>query len=285
MYRVVFPAAPLRRFIECFWFLRADIAPPGQLEEHIFTDARADIVFSFGNPYLRANAGQPGAPELMRVSNLDAQRRYPVSIVQHGHIDLIGVRFHPGGLAAFLPIPAGELEGLTLGMGDAFGLPGTGLEQQLYDAAPQPPRQLDLLNTFFMGRLHARPEHALVWHVAATIEQHAGNVPISRLSQLYGYSVRTLDRRFQQVLGFSPKFYARIVRFRQALNCLVHHPATAWTELASTYGYYDQPHFVKEFVEFTGSPPEVYRARFQRQDFPSTPNLVQFLQDTPDHLC
>lgn len=285
MYVVIFPAAPLRRFIECCWFLRTDIAPSQRLEEHIFTDARADIVFSFGNPYLRAQAGGQAAPQLMHSSNLDAQRRYPVSIVQHGHIDLIGVRFRPGGLAAFLPIPAGELDGLTLGMGEAFGPAGTTLEGQLYDAAGAQPQQLDLLNTFFLGRLLARPEHALVWQVVATIEQHQGQVTIPRLGQLYGYSARTLDRRFQQVLGFSPKFYARIVRFQGALRCFVHHPAMAWAEIASTYGYYDQPHFVKEFVEFTGTPPEAYRARFQREGFPSAPNHVQFLQDIPDHLC
>src|SRR4051812_27050067 len=107
-YVVQFPVAPLRRFIECFWFLQAEIVPPARLEERIFTDARADIVLSFGSPSLRAHAGQPAPPQLMR-SNLDAQRRYPVRISQDGRIDLIGIRFRPGGLAAFLPMPLSEL--------------------------------------------------------------------------------------------------------------------------------------------------------------------------------
>lgn len=284
MYVVYFPAAPLRQFIECFWFLRADVAPPGQLEENIFTDARADIVLSFGSPYLRFDASRQDRLQIMRVSNLDAQRRYPVRIVQQGQIDLIGIRFRPDGLAAFVPMPVGELDGLTLGLREVFGQPGVDLEGRLYEAAGEPRIQLELLNDFFLQRLEARTEHALVADIAVTIERHHGDITVQRLSHSYGYSVRTLDRQFQRVMGFPPKLYARIVRFRHALNRLVHDPAIAWADIVAAYGYYDQPHFIKEFEEFTGRQPEAYRAQLRRDGFPSAPNHVQFLQDNIDHL-
>ncbi|MEW6402537.1 MAG: helix-turn-helix domain-containing protein [Chloroflexota bacterium] len=279
MYEVHFPITPLRLFIECFWFLQTEVTPPARLEELIFTDGRADIVFNLGAAYLRRQANQPNQTQLMRLSNLDAQRRYPVHIIQQGRIDLIGVRFRPGGLAAFLPMPVSELDGLTLALPDAFGLPGDDLESQLFETAGQRPRQLSLLNDFFRRRLEVPAAHRWVTHLAAAIEQSQGQIKMGNLSREYGYSIRTLDRLFQQVMGLSPKFYARIVRFRHTLNCLVQQPAIEWVELVTSGGYYDQPHLVKEFVAFTGVSPEVYRARLHSAGVPAAPNYVQFLQD------
>jgi AraC-like DNA-binding protein len=283
VYVVRFPARPLQLFIECFWFLRTEVSPPQQLEEHIFTDGRADIVLSFGSPYLRSRAGREDHAQLVR-SNLDAQRRYPVNIIQQGQIDLIGVRFRPGGLAAFVRVPVGELDGLTLGLRDVFGQAGDDLEQRLYEAAGRHDLQVRLLNGFFMGMLEVPEEHELVAHVAATIERQRGQVSVHGLGDMYGYSIRTLDRQFRQVMGFPPKFYARTVRFRHALNCLVHDPAVEWVDIVATCGYYDQPHFIKEFVEFTGTQPEAYRARLWDDGVPSAPNYVQFLQDNPEQM-
>src|SRR5262245_53344506 len=119
MYEIHFPIIPLLPFIECFWFLQANLTPPAQLDEIIFTDARADIVFSLGTPYLRYPAGQPDQAQVLRGAHLDAQRHYPVRLSQQGQIDLVGVRFRPGGLAAFLPMPVSELDGLTVALPDA----------------------------------------------------------------------------------------------------------------------------------------------------------------------
>lgn len=279
MYAIYFPAPPLRQFIECWWFIKADLEPPAKLEEHIFADARADIVINFGSPYLRATSGPSNEPRIMAASNLDAQRRYPVSILQQGRINIVGIRFRPGGLAAFLSMPVAELDGLTLDLHQAFGPSGITLEQALYAASGDHATQVALLNAFFLHLLTPRDEHTLVAHIASTIEQHHGNITVQSLGDLYGYSIRTLDRRFQQIVGFSPKLYARMVRFRQALSCLVNDPAASWAHLVATYGYYDQPHFVKDFVEFTGTQPTAYRALLENDGVTSAPNYVQFLQE------
>jgi hypothetical protein len=56
-------------------------------------------------------------------------------------------------------------------------------------------------------------------------------------------------------------------------------PALAWLDLACTYGYYDQSHFIKEFAAMTGLRPEEYRARLEHYRASPPPNHVQFLQD------
>jgi AraC-like DNA-binding protein len=279
MYDIYPPAISLRPFIECFWFLCTDGATPAPLEEIVYTDARADLMFCYGSPYVRRNAGPDDQTQLMQVSHLDAQRRYPVHITQQGQIDLIGVRFRPGGLAPFLPLPINETAGLTLGLSDVFGPSGGTLEYRLFDAAGNRGQQLILLNEFFVRRLDVRPAHTLVGHMAAEIDWRRGQVTIRELSRTYGYSVRAVDRLFQEVMGLSPKFYTRVVRLRHSLHALLQHPAIPWAELVGACGYYDQPHFIKEFEALTGLRPEEYRARVGRYRVAAPPNHVQFLQD------
>jgi AraC-like DNA-binding protein len=217
----------LRPFIECFWFLHTTVVESAPLEEIVFTDARADLMLCFGSPYLRRTIGPHAQTHLMRVSHLDAQRRYPVHIIHQGQIDLIGVRFRPGGLAAFLPLPMSEVAGVTLGLSDVFGPRGVELEARLFDAGGKRHRQVGLLNAFFMRRVDVRPVHTRVAHMATTIDRRHGRLTDGELSRTYGYSVRTMDRLFQQVIGLSPKFYTRVVRFRHALHGLTQRPALA----------------------------------------------------------
>jgi len=314
VYEIFFPAPPLRPFIECYWFLKARVRPPRQLEEVIFTDARADIVFVYSSPYTRTKATAAGPPQLMGASNLDAQRRYPVRIQQQGDIHLIGVRFRPAGLAAFVPLPVHELAGTTVGLQDAFGPDGAALEGKLYDlegrgqdlaeggsggdgthgfgAGPQgnkgaqrgPARgrqaQVGLLDSFFLSRLATPPAYEPVAAWMAAIEARQGVVSIAQLSRDSGYSVRTVDRLFRQVVGLSPKFFARTVRFRHVHRELLRQPELAWDAIVAGYGYYDQSHFAKDVAALTGVPPKAYRAYLLAKRSDRPPHHVQFLQDS-----
>lgn len=64
---------------------------------------------------------------------------------------------------------------------------------------------------------------------------------------------------FHEQVGMAPKRYARIVR----LNALLKEVSSSnWADLAARFGYYDQPHFVREFREFSGTTPTGFlRAR------------------------
>ena len=60
-------------------------------------------------------------------------------------------------------------------------------------------------------------------------------------------------------VGANPKDYLRIVRFQKALHCLQMQPHGSLAQLAYECGYYDQPHFIKEFKQFSGYTPTEYR--------------------------
>ena len=60
----------------------------------------------------------------------------------------------------------------------------------------------------------------------------------------------------------TPKAYLRVSRFQQVLARVHAAPSVDWMEIVERHGYYDQPHFIREFKEFSGfSPSEYFRLR------------------------
>ncbi len=275
MYQFFVPPPPLQPFIQSYWRLRS---PSLMLEERIFVDCHADILFNFGCAYERRYLHQLDKRDSLAVSNLDGQRDYPLAIVQQGDIDLVAVRFKPGGLAAFVPMPVHELSNLTLDLYTAFGADALVLESQLFDSAHDAAQQITLLNLFFLQRLNIQAAHTFALYVAQCIAASNVRVNIHELSADVGYSIRTVDRLFQQHFGMSPKFYARIVRFQRALALMSKDVNITLMGVALACGYYDQAHFSKEFSAFAGQNPERYREFLIARTKAPPPNLVQYLQ-------
>lgn len=95
------------------------------------------------------------------------------------------------------------------------------------------------------------------------IYQYNGTMPIHKIAELCQVSERTLERKFATQLGFTPKEYSRIVRFKKVMQYLFMYPKTPWTELAYRFGYTDQSHLSKDFQYFATVAPE----KFMENDF------------------
>jgi methylphosphotriester-DNA--protein-cysteine methyltransferase len=82
-----------------------------------------------------------------------------------------------------------------------------------------------------------------------SVEAVAGHLKISR---------RYLEKKFLEKVGVSPKFYSRIKRFGNLSNKIAHHEKIDWQEIVEEYGFHDQSHLVKEFMEFNRMNPTRY---------------------------
>lgn len=264
-YSLIAPHPALGPFIDCYWLLYG--LP---VQERIIVDGQADLIFTFGSPYQRQGGGPA---QNLSYTNLDGQRLAPVQIWQAAASHLVGVRFRAGGLAAFLPFPMAELTNQTLEGPLMFGLALHHLEEALYEAAPN--QVGPLLDSFFLKRLKPPRAYDLAQQIALGLQQRGGQISIQSLSRDLAYSIRSLDRAFQAVYGFSPKSYARIVRFQKALTDLNRLPLAT---LAAVHGYYDQAHLAKDFAALSGLSPETYRQEILRPKG-QNPQSVQFLQE------
>ena len=71
-------------------------------------------------------------------------------------------------------------------------------------------------------------------------------------------STRQFYQQFMQREGVSPKLYARIARFENAMKLKNARPALDWLSVAVELGYYDYQHLVRDFNAFTQLTPNEF---------------------------
>ena len=85
--------------------------------------------------------------------------------------------------------------------------------------------------------------------------QHPNTVSLDWLADQACLSQRQFYRQFVEREGVSPKMYARIARFENAMKLKNARPSLDWLSVALELGYYDYQHLVRDFKEFTQRTP------------------------------
>jgi len=105
----------------------------------------------------------------------------------------------------------------------------------------------------------ARLEAAIA-HIQAN---HRETIGIPELAEIAHFSVRQLNRRFQEVFGMSAQEF--IVRTRvQAASDELLQTEKSLSEIAMAHGFYDQSAFTRQFSQHTGETPLKFRQRHQQ---------------------
>src|SRR5450756_1644516 len=106
-YRQYQPGAALSDLIECYWVYRS--SGDSFREERLIPGGRVEMIFHLHASYHWLI--HPDAPqgELISRVHFMGQRDRIYFGRPSGHSDMLGVRFKPGGLTAFTPIPISEL--------------------------------------------------------------------------------------------------------------------------------------------------------------------------------
>lgn len=104
---------------------------------------------------------------------------------------------------------------------------------------------------------------AIVMNYGVTsIIKNAGQIKIKELADETHYSVRYINKTFLQEFGLAPKMFSKMMRFQNLLSNLNKFEFGIFnvdlTEIAVKLGYYDQPHMIKEFQQFTNTTPNKY---------------------------
>ena len=90
------------------------------------------------------------------------------------------------------------------------------------------------------------------------IRNNAETPTLDDLSEQVYVGKRQLQRIFQDKLGFGPKTYIRMLRFRDAIHYIQKYRDARMTDVAHDFGYSDQSHFIREFRDFTGQNPSAF---------------------------
>jgi AraC-like DNA-binding protein len=243
---------PLNRFVECFWTLEGDGPSPGGMPERILPDGCVELILNFGD---RFSQHQNNERELQPRHFLVGQMSGPILISPNGAVQLLGVRFHPGGTAPFLRVPMNELTDQIAELGSL----SRELERELLRVSDDLSslRQKTLaVESVLIARLLRGSFDSSATKLAARIVESAGCVSVDQLATAAGISSRQLERRFLREIGIGPKLLGRILRFQQVFRA-VERVDSAWASIAVECGYYDQAHLIRDFTQFAGQTPAV----------------------------
>lgn len=103
---------------------------------------------------------------------------------------------------------------------------------------------------------------------AALLRETDGAIPVRKLAAALNVSTRTLQRRFVDHLGVTPKFYSRRLRLTRAAIIADHSEQLIWADIAASCGFHDQAHLINEYKQLIGLTPTASRTeRLGLSDF------------------
>jgi AraC-like DNA-binding protein len=252
-YREIQPRPPVDQFVECFWTLESDPSIEPGLPERILPDGCAELILNFGARFREHK--ENGAQELQPLHFFVGQMTRPILITATGVVQLIGIRFHPGGTLPFFRHPMHEVTNQAAQLGQLGGA----LERDLMATTVDQPLlsgKITALEKWFSRRIYDCKHDSWLLPLTAQIVRLRGRVSVDELASVAGVSGRQLERRFLQDVGLGPKQLCRILRFQQVLSA-VEQDNAGWSAVAVDCGYYDQAHLIRDFREFAGQTPAV----------------------------
>jgi AraC-like DNA-binding protein len=261
------PSPELRSTVECVWTLEAGPDEAAGTIEPVLPDGCPELVLQFGDRFeVLADGRFERQSDILFAGQLTSQ----MSLRPTGAVATLGIRFRPGGAAALLQMPQQPLLGTTHGV-EALDARLARDLAAIRDRARSMDDAVDQVQRYLCTRIDARWSDPRVLAAVEAIRRHGGQMAIDNLATRIGMTRRHLERRFDTLVGISPKRLARIVRFQRALRMLHARPERPGLQqprsgatTALEYGYADQPHFIREFTELAGCPPGEHLLRRAR---------------------
>lgn len=257
------PKPPLSKFIDSFWLYEGRAAersaerilPTGSLELAVnlrqnelgFYDAdRPEIRSRFSGAVVSGAHGSAFTPEPEPVEETL----------------MIGVHFRPGGAFPFLGLPAGDLANAHVDLETLWGPSAARLRERLCEAKT-PAGRFQLLQEALLARLRSGVEQH--YAISAALEMFGNTLSrptlrptVREVATHLGLSQRRFIQVFKAEVGLTPKLFSRIQRFQETRTIIHQNLSPDWAFLALDLGYFDQSHFIREFLEFSGLNPTDY---------------------------
>lgn len=255
-YREFKPSPLLSKYIECFWVLKSDSKAVSSAPQKILPDGCVELLFHFGDPVKRhISENKVIIPPRSYISG---QIKSYLLIEPTGRMGTFGIRFRPWGAHAFWDLPIHELTEKVVDLRSIWGKQAEQIESIIFDSRTDRER-LRALNRFLTNQLNLnyRIDPALKYALR-NILRTEGQITIDCLTQNISISGRHLERKFHHIVGLTPKVFCRIIRYQRIFRIIEKNGLPKLTSVAFESGYYDQPHFIREFKEFSGQNPKAY---------------------------
>ena len=250
-YQTIDAPASLSPFVKCFWSFEGNQEGQSYVYRSL-ADGCAELIFHykglFSEPDVQGNPFYAG---------LAAQTKEYKRYITQEAFGIFGAYLYPFAIPLLFNIPAYELTGEMPDLVTLLGNEGRVLQDTILQAPGNHQRSI-ILGNYLEKKLQNRfSEHDAVFSAIRHVIQAEEISNIPALSGMFCMSERTLERKFKDFAGLSPKLLFRISRFKSTLNDYGNQTRSL-TEIAHACGYYDQSHFISEFKSFSGYHPRQY---------------------------
>ena len=239
------PDTRLTPWVKNYWsansFVNSKITPK------VFPDGCTDIIFKFDKTSGASYAGIFGT----MTSFIEVD--YPTSM------QMFGIRFKPAGIAAFTRIPIEEFTDRSV----ELALIKTLFAPSFYEALPEKQSMTEIVahtNHCLIKQLPSLyPSDRQIIRAVDLISLTKGQLSLAGVAFEVCLCQRHFERKFKSTIGVSPKMFAKIFRFKQAMQCLRNYPQKDLLTIAIECGYYDHTHLIRDFKLLSGETPTGFR--------------------------
>src|SRR5712691_5475415 len=178
-----------------------------------------------------------------------------------GHMRLVpgvesfAIFFQPAGWSQLFKVPMREITNRIFDAKSVLGHCMRALWNRLGESSSFE-RRVAIVEQFLLTRATSPAiQNVIAAAVTQLFHQHGG-VRISTLAFECSRGLRQFERQFQRDTGASPKMFARVARFKAALDAKLACPKRTWLDIAHSFGYFDQMHMIHDFGTLGRSTPK-----------------------------
>jgi len=168
----------------------------------------------------------------------------------------IRVGFHPAGMYRLLGFSMAEMIDGSYDAADIFGNEMNDINERLQEAQCFNGIK-EVVEQFLLSKVKALKKTLPFDSAMLELLRLNGNISMEAVASLACLSLRQFERVSKERIGFSPKVFARLIRFSKAYRLRETFPNLSWTSIAYECGYFDQMHFIRDFKDFAGVAPGI----------------------------
>jgi AraC-like DNA-binding protein len=163
------------------------------------------------------------------------------------------VIFREAGANAFIREPLHELFEESVSLDSFASYRNVSVVEEQLAKTTDTFQRIALVEQFLLSKLYHHKPDTLILAALERIHFAKGVIRIKDLADTLCISQDAFEKRFRRVVGIPPKQFSYIIRMRSIINSDLKKQTLA--EAAFHAGYFDQPHFNKDFKLFTGQTP------------------------------
>jgi AraC-like DNA-binding protein len=223
------------------------------------------FIVSLDKPVEMILDDEPGGQTVRMVSFVGGLQTWPAQIHHDGNERGIAIELTPLGAVVVLGVPAGELAGQVIELGDLLAGRSRELSERLLESDGWRAR-FEVLDEILVRGLCERyaPDGAVV-HAWNRLVRAGGEIDVKALAGDVGWSRRYLTERIRREVGLPPRQLNRVLRFERSRGLLSRPAYRTLTDVAAEAGYFDHAHMVHEWQRLAGCTP----TEWLREELPS----------------